>query len=104
MGLWDRLSRTIGELSEELLPADLRDKVEGARTLLERGQAPAAAAVLEEVLEAKPDHATALYLLGLARLRSGDPGGAVAAFSRAVEVRAGFGEALTGLGLARLAE
>lgn len=102
MGIWDRVSRTLDELSEGLLPDDVRDGVEGARLLLERGQTDAAAAAIEEILRKKPDHATAQLLLGVARLRQGDPKRAGAAFVAAIAQRAGFAEAYVGLGKARL--
>jgi predicted Zn-dependent protease len=102
MGLWDRLSRRLDELSEELLPDDLRDTVEGARELLARGEPGAAIAALDRVLAAKPDHATALYLLGLAQLRRNDMTAARGAFEQAIAVRAGFTEAMVGLAEARL--
>src|SRR5258705_12897681 len=102
MGIWDRVSRTVDELSEGLLPDDVRDGVEGARLLLERGQTDAAAAAIEEILRRKPDHATAQLLLGVARLRQGDPKRAGAAFVAAIAQRAGFAEAYVGLGKARL--
>jgi small GTP-binding protein len=103
MGIWDRFSRRLDELAEELLPDDLRDTVEGARDLLRRGDHGAAIAALDRVLAAKPDHATALYLLGLAQLRRGDPAAARTAFEQAIAVRAGFTEAQVGLAEARLA-
>lgn len=103
MGIWDRLSRRLDELSEELLPDTLRDRVEGAQALLESGNPSGAATVLEEILAEKPDHATARYLLGAARLALGDAAAAQAAFAAAAGVRAGFGEAFAGLGEARLA-
>jgi small GTP-binding protein len=101
LGLWDRIKGTLGELGEELLPGDLRDRVDGARELLARGHHGAAAAALEQALLEKPDHATALYLLGAARLGGGDPARAAAAFEKALAVRPGWREALAGLGEAR---
>src|SRR5687767_12217799 len=103
MGIWDRVSRRLGELTEELLPSELKDKIDGARALLERGQAGAAAAALEEILRDKPDHTTALYLLGVARLKTGEAAEAAATFERAHELRGGFAQALVGLGEARMA-
>ena len=63
MGIWDRLSRRLDELSEELLPDDLRDTVEGARELLERGE-PGAAEIILNLLD--PDYLEAkdLILIG----------------------------------------
>ncbi len=104
MGIWDRVSRTLDELSEGLLPDDVRDGVEGARVLLEAGKWSAAAAALEEVLRKKPDHASAMHMLGVARLRGGAPRQAAAAFVGAIAQRAGFAEAYVGLGKARLAD
>ncbi len=103
MGILDRLSRRLGELSEELLPGDLRESVESARDLLERNQPAAAAAALESALAQKPDHASALYLLGVARQRLGEWQRALDAFTRAHDARAGFVEAAIGMGDARLA-
>jgi tetratricopeptide (TPR) repeat protein/GTP-binding protein EngB required for normal cell division len=102
LGLWDRLSRRLDELAEELLPEGLRDTVDGARDLIQRGELGAAVAALDRALAEKPDHATALYLLGIARLRQGEHAAAAAAFSRARDVRAGFTEATVGLGEAKL--
>src|ERR1043165_6273982 len=97
MGIWDRLSRRLDELSEELLPDDMRDTVDGARELLSRGEPSDAVAALDRVLSAKPNHATALYLLGVAQLRRDDVVAARAAFEQAIAVRAGFTEAMVGL-------
>src|SRR5262245_23347824 len=102
MGFWDRLSRRLDELSEELLPDQLRDSVDGARELLKRGENAAAIAALEATLAQKPDHATALYLLGEAQLRRGDPARAEKAFDKAAALRAEFVEARVGLAHARL--
>src|SRR5687767_3333086 len=102
MGIWDKISRRLDELSEDFLPDSVRDAVEGARELLARGNAGAAAAALEQALREKPNHATALYLLGVARLRLGQFAEAAKIFQQASEARASFGEALVGLGEARL--
>jgi tetratricopeptide (TPR) repeat protein len=102
VGIWDRLSRRLDELSEELLPDDLRDTVEGARELIARGEPGAAVAALDRVLAAKPGHASARYLLGVAQLKRGDAAAARAAFEQAIAARAGFTEAMVGLGEARL--
>ncbi|MBI4510384.1 MAG: dynamin family protein [Deltaproteobacteria bacterium] len=102
MGIWDRLSRRLGELSEELLPDTLREEVESARKQLEAGDPHKAAAALERAVMSKPDHATALHLLGIARLRLGELVLAEQAFASASLARAGFAEALVGLGEARL--
>ncbi|HKA86263.1 MAG TPA: dynamin family protein [Haliangiales bacterium] len=104
MGFWDRLSRRLDELSEELLPDAIRDDVGGAREMVARGDYGAAIATLERALAHKPDHATARYLLGVARLRTGDTVGAIDALARARELRPGFTEALIALGEASLAK
>src|SRR3954468_14354245 len=103
MGLWDRFSRRLDELAEELLPDDLRGTVDAAREMIRRGEHASAIAALDRVLAAKPTHATALYLLGVAQLRRGDPSGARTAFEQALAARAGFTEAQVGLAEARLA-
>ena len=78
MGFWDRVSRRLDELSEELLPDSIRDDIEEARRLIARGDHATAIVALERALEQKPDHATAHYLLGVAQLRRGEPDKAVA--------------------------
>src|SRR5688572_27987105 len=103
MGIWDRISRRLDELSEDFLPDQVRITIEGARELIAQGRHGAAIAALEQALREKPDQATALYLLGVAHLRAGDPTKAADAFRRAADARASFGEALVGLGEARLA-
>lgn len=102
MGFWDRISRRLDELSEELLPSELVAVVERARKLLRDGDAQGAKEGLAQALREKPNHATALYLLGVARLRLGEAGAAKDAFAQAVALRAGFAEALVGLGQACL--
>jgi tetratricopeptide (TPR) repeat protein/GTP-binding protein EngB required for normal cell division len=104
MGFWDRVSRRLDELSEELLPDQLRYTLDGAREMLRRGDHTGAVAALEKLLAAKPDHATATYLLGEAQLRRGDADRAAKAFEAAMALRAGFTEAQVGLGHARLAQ
>jgi tetratricopeptide (TPR) repeat protein/GTP-binding protein EngB required for normal cell division len=104
MGFWDRVSRRLDELSEELLPDNIRDDVGGARDLVARGEYGAAIATLERALAQRPDHATARYLLGLARLRQGDLDAAIDELARARELRPGFTEALIALGEASLAK
>jgi tetratricopeptide (TPR) repeat protein len=54
----------------------------------------AALRLLEEALRRAPDDAELLYLSGLARLRSGDPEGALEPLARSVgiDARVGFGE------------
>ena len=102
MGIWDRVSRTLGELGEELLPDQVRGTVDGAREMLARGENGPAAAALEQALRAKPDHATARYLLGVARLRQGDATAAARELEAAGALRAGFTEAQVALAEARL--
>ena len=104
MGLWDRLSRRLDELSEEFLPDGVRASVEAARELVQKGDYAAAVALLEEALREKPDHATALYLLGVAELRRGRAPAAESAFARARDARASFVEAAVGLGEAKLVQ
>ena len=104
MGIWDRLSRTLGELSEELLPGDLRDKLDGARELLDRGNAGAALAALDQVLKEQPEHATALYLRGEALRVLGRHAEAERALGAALAARPALVEATAALGEVLLAK
>lgn len=104
MGIWDRLSRTLGELSEELLPGELRDRLDGARGLLDRGNAGAALAALDLVLKEQPEHATALYLRGEALRVLGRHAEAERALGAALAARPGLTEATAALGEVLLAK
>lgn len=103
MGFLDRLTRTLDELSEGLLPDEAQGRITAARELLGRGEARAAAATLTQIVAERPDHATAQALLGRARLALGEPAAALAAFDASLVARPGFGEALVGQGDARRA-
>src|SRR5262245_52588368 len=102
MGIWAGLSRTLDELSDEVLPDQVREHVERGSESLRRGEHAAAAAALEKALRAKPNHATARFLLGLARLRLGDVAAATRELEQASALRAGFTEAQVALAEARL--
>lgn len=100
MSLWSRMQRRLGDLAGELVLDEYRDQLDQAERLLGAGDAAAAIEVLEALLAAKPDHGQALIVLGDARLLAREPGRALAAFERALELRAGDPAALVGHGLA----
>jgi tetratricopeptide (TPR) repeat protein len=84
------------------LPDHLRDSVDVAQRLIERGDPESAQAALEKLLAQKPNHATALYLLGVAQLRRGRGDEAEETFAKAAAARAGFTEAHVGMAEAML--
>jgi tetratricopeptide (TPR) repeat protein/GTP-binding protein EngB required for normal cell division len=100
MSLWSRVQRRLGDLAGELVLDEYRDQLDQAQRLLASGKVGDAIDVLEALLVAKPDHGQALIVLGEARLVQHDPQGAVAAFERALQLRAGDPAALVGHGLA----
>ncbi len=102
MSFWSRIERRLTELADELLPDDFRDELGAARSLLDAGRAAEAARALEHLVVQRPDYASALALLGAARLEIGDFSGARAAFEDALRLRADAAEALLGLGQAAL--
>ena len=99
MSLWSRLERRLGDLAGELVLDDYRDQLNQARTLLSRGEVPAAIETLEALLAVKPDHGQALITLGDARLATRDPQHAWQAYDRALQIRSGDPSALVGAGL-----
>ncbi|HMG58046.1 MAG TPA: dynamin family protein [Kofleriaceae bacterium] len=103
MSLWSRMQRRLGDLAGELVLDEYRDQLDQAQRLLAAGDAAAAIEVLEALLAAKPEHGQALIALGDARLFARDPVRALAAFERALELRAGDPAALVGHGLALVA-
>jgi tetratricopeptide (TPR) repeat protein/GTPase Era involved in 16S rRNA processing len=102
MSFWSRIERRLTELADELLPDDFRDELGAARSLLDAGRAAEAVRALEHLVVQRPDHASALALLGAARLEIGDFSGARAAFEDALRLRADAAEALLGLAQAAL--
>ncbi|MEJ7600161.1 MAG: dynamin family protein [Kofleriaceae bacterium] len=100
MSLWTRLQRRIGDIAGELVLDDYRDQLSQAEGLVRAGNYAAAIDTLEALLAAKPDHGQALILLGETRMLAREPDKAVAAFERALKLRAGDPEALVGQGLA----
>jgi len=59
-------------------------RYERARALFNQGDLPHAQVILEEVLQAAPEHSASLHFLGLIALRNGDRKAAVELFGRAV--------------------
>src|SRR6185369_3277574 len=100
MSLWSRVQRRLGDLAGELVLDEYRDQLDQAQELLAAGNVTAATEVLEALLAAKPEHGQALIVLGEARLVAHDPERALAAFERALRLRAGDPAALVGHGLA----
>ena len=103
MSLWSRVQRRLGDLAGELVLDEYRDQLYQAQRLLAAGNIAAAVEVLEALLVVKPDHGQALIVLGEARLVGLDPVAALAAFERALKLRAGDPAALVGHGLALVA-
>lgn len=89
------VSRFVEEFGEEA-PGMARIRYERGRHLLERGQTPEALAALQAAVEAGGSSygGESRYMLGLARMRSGDLEGAIETFG---QVR----EEFSGIGLAR---
>lgn len=92
LGTMGRIRRLRGDV--EANPANARARRDLARIYLQRRRPRGALRLLDEALRRVPDDAELLYLAGLARLRSGEPEGALAPLVRAVELdpRVGFGE------------
>src|SRR5258705_13850905 len=103
MSLWSRMQRRLGDLAGELVLDEYRDQLDQAGRLLAGGDVASAIELLEALLDAKPEHGQALLVLGDARLFARDPGRALAAFERALELRPGDPAALVGRGLALVA-
>ncbi|MEM9492483.1 MAG: tetratricopeptide repeat protein, partial [Myxococcota bacterium] len=103
MSVWSRIERRLSDLAGELIPDEFRLRLVEARDLLEDGCAARASEKLEELLRERPDDASALSLLGAARLELGDARAAAEAFGRAVDRREDMAEAWLGLGQAELA-
>ncbi len=86
MGIFDRLDKLASGLGDLILPDEVRAHVELGAAYLERGDVAAARRELELATELRPDHQRAQYLLGLARLRAGEPDLALAALAMAPSV------------------
>jgi Flp pilus assembly protein TadD len=56
--------------------------------------------VLRDAIEVQPDHAGALYALGLSLMQSGDPSGASSAFQKVVRLEPENGQAAINFGIA----
>lgn len=90
----------------ELNPANATARAQLAEIWLARHRARRAIPLLEQALERDPSSAELLYLLGLARLRAGDPARAVEALGDAIardpKVRYGSAYLAQGAALAKL--
>jgi len=84
------------------MSASVQRKLEQAHQSLGRGDATAAAALCEAVLERAPRNPDALWLLGTAHLMQGRPQAAVPLLERAVAAAPERGSTLESLGLAHL--
>jgi tetratricopeptide (TPR) repeat protein len=103
MSFWSRIEKRLTSLAGDLLPDDVRDQVDTARTVLLDGDAESAASLLEGVVAARPEHVGALSLLGLAELERRRPQAALDAFDRAVARSPDLADAQVGRGQACLA-
>ncbi len=98
MGIFDRIA---GELSDLIVPDDVRMHVDLGAASLDRGDLETAVRELQRAVEMRPDHARAAYLLGLAWARRGDLVRAEQALAQAVAAREDFAEAYVALGEVR---
>lgn len=89
---WGRIRALTRQV--EANPANVTARRDLAMVWLERMRPSRALELLLEADKRDPDNAEILYLMGLARLRSGDPAGALEPLVRAVEIdpRVRFGE------------
>ncbi|MEO6951921.1 MAG: tetratricopeptide repeat protein, partial [Polyangia bacterium] len=91
MGLFDRLDRRLDKLADQLGeligPDDVRAHVELGHAYLTAGNLEGASRELSAALGLRPDHARALYLLGMVHEKRGDRPGA-----RDLYVQAGLRE------------
>lgn len=102
MSLWSRIERRLQDLAGELLPDDFRSSLDQARADLDAGRPADAAEVLADLCAARPDHAGAQYLHGVALLELGQLDEASAAFERAIERAGDLPQGYLGRGEARL--
>ena len=84
MGFLERLGERIASFVDDVaLPDELRERVELAAALADRGDFEAAERELEGVVELRPEFGRAWRLLGIVRWKRGDADGAVDALERA---------------------
>ncbi len=90
--VWLGTARAVREMRARIaaLPADLLTRRDLSRLLIARGRPRDAAPLLEEAIAKGLRDPEAFYLLGLARLRSGDPAGALEPFVRTVRANGRF--------------
>src|SRR5262245_29955892 len=98
MGIFDRIA---DELSDLIVPDDVRMHVDLGAASLDRGDLDTAVRELSLAVEMRADHARAAYLLGLAFARKGDLARAEQALAQAIATREEFAEAQMALGEVR---
>jgi len=84
VGFLERLGERIASFVDDVaLPDELRERVELAAALVERGDLDSAERELEGVVELRPEYARAWRLLGIVKWKRLDGDGAVDALERA---------------------
>jgi tetratricopeptide (TPR) repeat protein len=89
VGFLERLGERIASFVDDVaLPDELRERVELAAALADRGDFEAAERELEAVVELRPEFGRAWRVLGIVRWKRGDADGAVDALERAADPEA----------------
>ncbi len=105
MTLWSRIERRLNDLADrvdDILPDEFREQIQSARRLIEQSKPREAVEMLQALLMVRPDHVTALLLVGAAQLELAQFQAAGESFDRVLAVRPEFPEALVGRGQAHL--
>lgn len=102
MSIFDRIADRIAEQVGDLIgPDEVRTHIERAEELLDAGDAQAAIEELRQALALRPDHARAVYLLGVALARLGALEEAEEALVHVTQTRSDLAEAQLALGEVR---